>query len=158
VRLRRAAARTFSAPSAQRLGRVPSPAPGARTSGERLADATGAALRRDVGAGVETIEFPVGGSDSSGPGLESVLAREPAGGGPSGPAPGAQPAAGEAAAPGAAAAPGGEGGAASHGGASSSVAGASPAADDMYEQVIERLRRDLLTERERMGDLLGDLP
>ncbi len=162
VRLRRAPARTFSAPSssAQRLGRVPSspsPVPGARTSGERLADATGAALRRDVGAGVETIEFPVGGSDSSGPGLESVLAREPAGGGPSGPTPGAQPGAGEAAGPAAAAAPGGEGGATSHG-ASSSLAGASPEADDMYEQVIERLRRDLLTERERMGDLLGDLP
>jgi hypothetical protein len=159
VRLRRAPARTFSAPSSssQRVGRVPgSPVPGARTSGERLADATGAALRRDVGAGVETIEFPVGGSDS-GPGLESVLAREPAGGGPSGPTPGAQPAAGGAAAPGAAAAPGGEGGTASPGGAPSSVAGASSEADDMYEHVIERLRRDLLTERERMGDLLGDL-
>ena len=30
--------------------------------------------------------------------------------------------------------------------------------DDVYEQVLERLRRDLLTERERMGDLLGELP
>lgn len=27
--------------------------------------------------------------------------------------------------------------------------------DQLYEQLIERLRRDLLTERERMGDLLG---
>jgi hypothetical protein len=30
--------------------------------------------------------------------------------------------------------------------------------DDVYEQVVDRLRRDLLVERERMGDLLGDLP
>ena len=29
--------------------------------------------------------------------------------------------------------------------------------DEIYEQVVERLRRDLLAERERMGDLLGDL-
>jgi hypothetical protein len=30
--------------------------------------------------------------------------------------------------------------------------------DEIYEQVVGRLRRDLLAERERMGDLLGDLP
>jgi hypothetical protein len=30
--------------------------------------------------------------------------------------------------------------------------------DELYEQVVERLRRDLIVERERMGDLLGDLP
>ena len=30
-------------------------------------------------------------------------------------------------------------------------------ADRMYEEVVERLRRDLMAERERMGDLLGDL-
>jgi hypothetical protein len=30
------------------------------------------------------------------------------------------------------------------------------AADDVYENVVERLRRDLLAERERMGNLLGD--
>jgi hypothetical protein len=29
--------------------------------------------------------------------------------------------------------------------------------DDIYDHVVERLRRDLLAERERMGDLLGDL-
>jgi hypothetical protein len=28
--------------------------------------------------------------------------------------------------------------------------------DEVYEQVVERLRRDLVAERERMGDLLGD--
>lgn len=30
--------------------------------------------------------------------------------------------------------------------------------DEIYDQVVERLRRDLLADRERMGDLLGDLP
>ncbi len=29
--------------------------------------------------------------------------------------------------------------------------------DEIYEAVVERLRRDLLIERERMGDLVGDL-
>lgn len=38
------------------------------------------------------------------------------------------------------------------------VPSSSGSIDDVYEQVLERLRRDLLTERERMGDLLGDLP
>jgi hypothetical protein len=32
------------------------------------------------------------------------------------------------------------------------------AADHVYENVVERLRRDLLAERERMGNLLGDWP
>jgi hypothetical protein len=30
--------------------------------------------------------------------------------------------------------------------------------DEIYDQVIEKLRRELLADRERMGDLLGDLP
>ena len=30
-----------------------------------------------------------------------------------------------------------------------------PSLDDIYEHVVERLRRDLLVERERMGDLIG---
>jgi hypothetical protein len=29
--------------------------------------------------------------------------------------------------------------------------------DQLYEQLVERLRRDLLAERQRMGDVLGDL-
>ena len=29
--------------------------------------------------------------------------------------------------------------------------------DELYEQLVDRLRRDLLAERERMGDLLGDV-
>lgn len=40
-------------------------------------------------------------------------------------------------------------------------AGHAPAAPDMtevYEHVVEQLRRELLVERERMGDLTGDLP
>lgn len=32
------------------------------------------------------------------------------------------------------------------------------AADQMYENVVDRLRRDLLAERERMGNLLGEWP
>jgi hypothetical protein len=29
---------------------------------------------------------------------------------------------------------------------------------EVYEHVVEQLRRELLVERERMGDLTGDLP
>jgi hypothetical protein len=141
------------------------PRPGAPTSGARLADVTGAALHRDVSDGVETIEFPIGPAGGSAPGAlgsEGVLARAAAGGPSPAGAPGEAPSPATAAAPGAAAQPGGgpegEGGGASSGGASASHAGASPQADDLYEHVIERLRRDLLSERERMGDLLGDLP
>jgi hypothetical protein len=35
------------------------------------------------------------------------------------------------------------------------AAGAGADPDELYEQMIERLRRDLLDERERMGDLVG---
>jgi hypothetical protein len=30
--------------------------------------------------------------------------------------------------------------------------------DDVYDRVVERLRHDLLAERERMGELVNDLP
>jgi hypothetical protein len=43
------------------------------------------------------------------------------------------------------------------GGLLGAAAGAAPNVDDLYEGILERLRRDLLAERERMGDLLGDL-
>jgi hypothetical protein len=33
-----------------------------------------------------------------------------------------------------------------------------PSLEDIYDHVVERLRRDLLVERERMGDLTGRLP
>jgi hypothetical protein len=49
----------------------------------------------------------------------------------------------------------GAAGAAAH--AAGAAAGGGGAADELYEQVVERLRRELLVERERMGDLLGDL-
>ncbi|HXB63721.1 MAG TPA: hypothetical protein VNV42_02485 [Solirubrobacteraceae bacterium] len=179
VRLQRSAARASSSRFAQAASPTaalrggPSdlppvgsqPRPGASTSGARLADATGAALHRDATGGVETIEFPVGSAGGSAPGplgSEGVLARAAAGGPSPAGAPGEAPSPATAPAPGAAAQPGGspegEGGGASSGGASASHAGASPQADDLYEHVIERLRRDLLSERERMGDLLGDLP
>ncbi|MGE3140801.1 MAG: hypothetical protein AB7O53_15215, partial [Thermoleophilia bacterium] len=32
-----------------------------------------------------------------------------------------------------------------------------PDLDNLYEGILERLKRDLLAERERMGDLLGNL-
>jgi hypothetical protein len=37
------------------------------------------------------------------------------------------------------------------------AAAALPSIDEIYETVLERLRRDLLAERERMGDLLGNI-
>ena len=35
---------------------------------------------------------------------------------------------------------------------------AAPDLDEVYEHVVLRLRRELLADRERMGDLVGDLP
>jgi hypothetical protein len=153
VRLRRVPARIFAPQLAPTVSAradlrsvMPRSRPGAPTSGERLAGATGATLHREVAGGQETIEFFPGDSDVP----ASVIARAPSGA----PAAAEAPAAETPAPSGAPAA----GGAVAAGGASASHAGASPEADDMYEHIIERLRRDLLTERERMGDLLGDLP
>jgi len=43
--------------------------------------------------------------------------------------------------------------------ASAAERGAQDAAHaQMYEEVVDRLRRDLLAERERMGNLLGEWP
>jgi hypothetical protein len=165
VRLRQVAPRS----SAPQLTRAAAPRrglhaqPGVRTSGERLAGATGAALHRELATGMETIEFPIGSAAgaSGSVSASSLLARAAAGGGPpSAEAPAAATPAG-APVPAAAMQPGAppaEAGGGAQGGAPTSHAGASPEADDLYEHVIERLRRDLLTERERMGDLLGDLP
>jgi hypothetical protein len=36
--------------------------------------------------------------------------------------------------------------------------GGSTDIEEIYDQVMQRLRRDLLADRERMGDMLGDLP
>ncbi|MGN6378323.1 MAG: hypothetical protein ACTHNU_05180 [Gaiellales bacterium] len=42
--------------------------------------------------------------------------------------------------------------------AAAAPAGGSADDEELYERVVDRLRRELMTERERMGDLLGDLP
>jgi hypothetical protein len=117
------------------------PAMASATSGLRLAQATGAGFSRSSD-GVETIEFPRPREDEA-PSTAGFLLRAPD---ESPPEPGE-----------ASAAP-----------AATTVAVAPPPApaapqggseiDDIYEQVVDRLRRDLLVERERMGDLLGDLP
>jgi hypothetical protein len=39
-----------------------------------------------------------------------------------------------------------------------SAGGAGSDIEEIYDQVMQRLRRDLLADRERMGDMLGDLP
>ncbi len=33
-----------------------------------------------------------------------------------------------------------------------------PSIDEIYDTVVDRLRRELMVERERLGDSLGDLP
>jgi hypothetical protein len=52
---------------------------------------------------------------------------------------------------------GASGGAPGAGASGGAPGGATPNVDEIYEGVIERLRRDLIVERERMGDLLGNL-
>ena len=44
------------------------------------------------------------------------------------------------------------------GGAGAPPGAPAPTLEDIYDHVVERLRRDLLVERERMGDLIGRLP
>jgi hypothetical protein len=146
---------------------------GGPSAGQRLAAATGARLAREVGSPMETLEFPspaAARAAGSQPAAGSVW-RAPAPVAASAPDPGASPdpssspgvstppdpggsadAAGQGSdAPGSGAPPPGPAAGGSH-------AAASPETDDLYEHIIERLRRDLLSERERMGDLLGDLP
>lgn len=112
------------------------------TSGARLADATGARLTQGEG-GYETVVFPRPSGLAFAPAVSLMRAADGA------PEPAAQPAGDAPAAPqeapAPAPAPGGGGG----GGGE---------IEEIYTQVIERLRRDLLADRERMGDLLGDLP
>jgi hypothetical protein len=137
-----------SQPSAARalLARSPEPgepSPAARsgstTSGARLAAATGAAFSSEPG-GIETVVFPrpaglQAASDGTLSRADSDARNDNASGNqgsaPSAPsAPSPPPPAG-----------GGGGG-----------------IEEIYDQVIERLRRELLADRERMGDVLGDLP
>ena len=115
----------------------------ADTSGLRLAAATGAAIFREP-SGMETVTFDGASGISSGAGgLYRALTADSDDGGPPPDMASAAPAETASSPPPPPAAAGG-------GGASN--------IDEIYEQVVERLRRDLLVERERMGDLLGDLP
>jgi hypothetical protein len=118
----------------------------APTSGTRIAQATGALLRRED-EGRETVVFPPPAGRAFAPAI-SVM-READSSAPNSndqgqPDPGsAPPAAPPAAAPAPPPAQGGGGGG---------------DIEEIYTQVIDRLRRDLLADRERMGDVLGDLP
>ncbi len=138
---------TSGDPRAERAGNA--------SAAQRLADATGAEITPADGA-FTTVDF---GSALRRPATEPLLSRAasgPVGGAPEaalGWAP-ANVSLPEAAEPTAVAANGGPPG----GGAGASHAATSPDVDELYEHIVERLRRDLLFERERMGDLLGDLP
>jgi preprotein translocase subunit SecD len=114
--------------------------PGATgTSGTQLARALGLPVTPEADGSV-SIALEGAASASSSPPL---LARVPMGDdGGSAPSPSAPPTPAPAA-PAGAAHPAGP---------------AAPTIDEIYEGVVERLRHDLLIERERMGDLIGGLP
>src|SRR5262249_10504521 len=127
------------------LGRRSAP-----TSAARLAAATGARVSYDDEAEAETVAFPRPAGASFAPAVALMRAADDdsqanAGqGGDQAAAP--APAAAPQAPPRPAQQPGGGGG------------GGGGDIDELYDQVMQRLRRDLLADRERMGDLLGDLP
>ena len=134
----RATARTHAQPSGDATG----------SPSQRLARVAGAVISREPDRGLETIDFAPPAHQPPTASLLSPALSVTAGG-----APGA----------GAMADPAPFETAATPNALASAGSGALPAApapdiDDLYEQVVERLRRDLLCERERMGDLLGDLP
>jgi hypothetical protein len=127
---------------AERAAAAPSGIRRAPTSGSRLATATGATLSRGD-EGYETVVFPRPSGLAFAPAVSLMRAAEdaapaeaPAGAGPAAPQSSPAPAPAQ----------GGGGG------------GGGGDIEEIYTQVIERLRRDLLADRERMGDLLGDLP
>jgi len=130
------------------LARAPLPQ---GSSGARLAAAAGLPLEYER-AGSATVVFAPGYAEPApapaGPSARArVLARQGDDGGGAEAAAEASEATAEVAAapaPGAAAAAGGG-------------RGGSDNIDEIYEKVVDRLRRDLLVEREKMGDLLGDL-
>jgi hypothetical protein len=107
------------------------------TNGARLAAATGAAFSSDPG-GFETVVFP---QPSGFEAASATISRAPVDGNDDSPPP--PPATASSPAP-----------------ADPPPAASSGGGDieEIYDQVIERLRRDLLADRERMGDVLGDLP
>jgi hypothetical protein len=127
---------------------APSPDSERSTSGTRLAEAAGAVLSR-ADDGLETVDFPWASPPSeivtTAPSVPAaLLSRAPADAAPEPEEIDAPPAT-----PPEAPAPTGR---------PSPAPPSAPDMDDVYEQVVDRLRRDLLVERERMGDLLGDLP
>jgi hypothetical protein len=120
------------------------------TAGLRLADSAGTTFTRS-GDGLETVDFvwPPWEESAAASAPVALLARA-ADEAPSEPVEAEAPAAAPSTAPTSATAPSSSAPApAAHGGSD---------IEDIYEQVIQRLRRELLVERERMGDLLGDLP
>jgi hypothetical protein len=122
------------------------------TVGRRLARVAGAVVSRERYSGLETIDFgPPARPPTTAPLLSpamSVTAGDAPDTGATADAAPSEAAETTADAP----------AATSSAGPGASHAAASPDVDEIYEQVVERLRRDLLFERERMGDLLGDLP
>ena len=114
------------------------------SAGHRIARATESPLARELGGALQTIEFsaprPAPVALMPAPLVSRVPAAQAIDAASAAPQPDSEAASGS-----------GPAGGGSH-------AGASPDADDLYEHMLERLRRDLLFERERMGDLLGDLP
>jgi hypothetical protein len=108
-----------------------------RSTALTLAAATGGTLARET-AELSSVSFAPPAQPPFGePAREAVLAREPDAAAPSAPVPEAAPAL------------------AAH----EPHAGHAPDVDydDIYDHVLRRLRRDLLREREQMGDVLGDL-
>jgi hypothetical protein len=126
-------------------------AAGLRAVGEDAPGSSGAQLARALGLPLEpqpdgsvAVSFA---SAAAAPAPLSLLAREPSDDGAAPALDGAvappPPAPAQAGAPAAPPAPAGP---------------PAPSLEDIYDHVVERLRRDLLVERERMGDLTGPLP
>jgi len=126
------------------LGRRAAP-----TSAARLAEATGASVSHDADSGAETVTFPRPSGAAFAPAVALMRAPDDSGTG------GADNQGGEPAPAAAPAAPPSQPAPAP---APSSGGGGGGDIDEIYDQVMQRLRRDLLADRERMGDLLGDLP
>ncbi len=126
------------------VARAEAPAAPARgfggTSGARLAAATGGILRQEDGE-TETLVFPRPQGRAFAPAFALMREPDPA----PAEAPGAPAEPAQAAAPPASPAP-------------APREGGGGDIEEIYDQVIERLRRELLADRERMGDVLGDLP
>jgi hypothetical protein len=112
------------------------------SSGARLARALGLPLVAQ-GDGSVSLTLDPSAATVAGAATAPLIARAPEGGGDAEAATAPAPAPVTGPAPGAAAAPAGP---------------AAPSLEDTYDYVLERLRRDLLIERERMGDLIGRLP